>query len=139
MNSFYKRRNPHKLYRDKENALIAGVCAGIAEYFGWNRKGMRLVTALLCLVPPFTPFMIVSYIILAVFLPVKPAGLYETKEQAEFWRGVSNAPSDVFGSLSHRFKELNMRLQRMEAFVTSKEFEIDRELERSRKKKSDTA
>lgn len=139
MNSFYKRRNPHKLYRDKENALIAGVCAGIAEYFGWNRKGMRLVTALLCLVPPFTPFMIVSYIILAIFLPVKPAGLYETKEQAEFWRGVSNAPSDVFGSLSHRFKELNMRLQRMEAFVTSKEFEIDRELERSRKKKSDTA
>lgn len=139
MNSFYKRRNPHKLYRDKENALIAGVCAGIAEYFGWNRKGMRLVTALLCLVPPFMPFMIVSYILLAIFLPVKPAGLYETKEQAEFWRGVSNAPSDVFGSLSHRFKELNMRLERMEAFVTSKEFEIDRELDRSRKKRSDSA
>jgi len=139
MNSFYKRRNPHKLYRDKENALIAGVCAGIAEYFGWNRKGMRLVTALLCLVPPFMPFMIVSYILLAIFLPVKPAGLYETKEQAEFWRGVSNAPSDVFGSLSHRFKELNLRLERMEAFVTSKEFEIDRELDRSRKKRSDSA
>jgi phage shock protein C len=116
MNSLYERRNPHKLYRDKENALIAGVCAGIAEYFGWNRKGMRLIYALLCLIPPFFPFMAV--------------GLYETKEQAEFWRGVSNAPSDVFGSLSHRFRELTLRLERMEAFVTSKEFEIDRELSR---------
>ncbi|MDX1554614.1 MAG: envelope stress response membrane protein PspC, partial [Xanthomonadales bacterium] len=132
MNTFYERRNPHKLYRDKENAMIAGVCAGIAEYFGWNRKGMRVVTALLCLVPPFMPFIIVSYIILAIVLPAKPAGLFETQEQAEFWRGVSNAPSDVFGSLSHRFRELNLRLEKMEAFVTSKEFEIDRELSRER-------
>jgi hypothetical protein len=36
----------------------------------------------------------------------------------------------VFGALSHRFRQLNQRLERMEAFVTSKEFEIDRELER---------
>lgn len=132
MNAFYERRNPHKLYRDKKNAIIAGVCAGLAGYFGWNVKGMRVATVLLCLIPPFLPFMIVSYIILAIFLPVKPGDLYETQEQAEFWRGVSNAPSDVFGSLSHRFKELNMRLERMEAFVTSKEFEIDRELNRAR-------
>jgi phage shock protein C len=133
MNSLYERQNPHKLYRDRENALIAGVCAGIAEYFAWNRKGVRLVTAVLFLVPPFLPFVAVSYILLAIFLPVKPEGLYKTKEQrekAEFWRGVSNAPSDVFGSLSHRFRELNLRLERMEAFVTSKEFEIDRELSR---------
>lgn len=134
MNSLYERRNPHKLYRDKEHAMIAGVCAGIAEYFGWNRKGMRLVTALLCLVPPFTPFIVVSYIILAIILPAKPVGLFETKEQAAFWRGVSNAPSDVFGSLSHRFKELNLRLEKMEAFVTSKEFEIDHELNRERRR-----
>lgn len=132
MNALYERRNPHKLFRDKENAMIAGVCAGIAEYFGWNRKGMRLVTALLFVVPPFFPFMVVSYLALAIFLPIKPAGLYETQAQADFWRGVSNAPSDVFGSLSHRFRELNLRLQKMEAFVTSKEFEIDRELGREK-------
>ena len=130
MSNFYKRQNPHKLFRDKENAMLAGVCAGIADYAGFNRKGVRVVTALLCLMPPFFPFVVVSYIVLAILLPVKPANLYETEEQAEFWRGVSNAPSDVFGSLSHRFRELNMRLERMEAFVTSKEFEIDRELGR---------
>ena len=130
MNQLYERRNPHRLFRDRENAMLAGVCAGIAEYFGLNRKGVRLVTVLLMLFPPFFAFVVFSYVILAIVLPAKPADLYETKEQAEFWRGVSTAPSDVFGALSHRFKELNLRLERMEAFVTSKEFEIDRELGR---------
>jgi phage shock protein C len=130
MKQFYERKNPHRLYRDRENAMLAGVCAGVAEYFGLNRKGVRLITVLLMLFPPFFAFVAVTYIVLAIVLPAKPAGLYESQEQAEFWRGVSHAPHDVFGALSHRFKELNLRLERMEAFVTSKEFEIDRELGR---------
>ena len=130
MNRLSERKNPHRLFRDREHAMIAGVCAGIAEYFGLNRKGVRVATVLLMLLPPFFAFVVVSYVVLAIVLPVKPVDLYETQEQAEFWRGVNNAPSDVFGALSHRFKELNLRLQRMEAYVTSREFEIDRELER---------
>jgi phage shock protein C len=130
MNDFYKHKNPHRLFRDKENGMIAGVCAGIAEYFGLNRKGVRLVTFLFMLFPPFFAFVVISYIVLAIVLPVKPSNLFENTEQAEFWRGVSNAPSDVFGALRHRFRELNHRLEKMEAFVTSKEFEIDRELGR---------
>ena len=130
MNEFYKHKNPHRLFRDKENAVLAGVCAGIAEYFGLNRKGVRLVTFLFMLFPPFFAFVVVSYIILAIVIPVKPTDLYESSEQAEYWRRVRNAPSDVFGALRHRFRELNHRLEKMEAFVTSREFEIDQELGR---------
>ncbi len=130
MSDFYKHKNPHRLFRDKENAVLAGVCAGIAEYFGLNRKGVRLVTFLLMLFPPFFAFVVISYVVLTIVLPVKPVDLYESSEQAEFWRGVSNAPSDVFGALRHRFRELNHRLEKMEAFVTSREFEIDQELGR---------
>ena len=130
MNDFYKHKNPHRLFRDKEHAILAGVCAGIAEYFGLNRKGVRLVTFLFMLFPPFFAFIAISYIVLAIVLPVKPNDLYESTEQAEFWRGVSNAPSDVFGAMRHRFRELNHRLEKMEAFVTSREFEIDQELGR---------
>ncbi len=130
MSDFYKRQNPHRLFRDKEHAVLTGVCAGIADYFGFNRKGTRVAMVVLLFIPPFCPFVIVSYIVLTIVLPIKPADLYESKEQANFWRGVSNAPADVFGALSHRFRELNFRLERMEAFVTSKEFEIDRELGR---------
>jgi phage shock protein C len=130
MSDFYKHKNPHRLFRDKEHAVLAGVCAGIAEYFGLNRKCVRLVTFLFICFPPFFGFIIISYVVLAIVLPVKPGDLFESSEQAEFWRGVSNAPSDVFGALRHRFRELNHRLQKMEAFVTSREFEIDRELGR---------
>lgn len=125
-----ERENPHRLYRDREHAMLAGVCAGLAEYFGLNRCGVRIATVLLMLIPPFFAFVVITYIVLALVLKPKPADLYETPEQAEFWRGVNNAPSDVFGRLSHRFRELNLRLERMEAYVTSKEFEIDRELGR---------
>jgi phage shock protein C len=130
MREAYKRENPHRLYRDKQNAVIAGVCAGIANYFGFNRKGVRVATVLIMFCPPFIPFVVVSYIILAILIPVMPVELKADDERAVFWRNVSNAPIDVFGSLRHRFKELNVRLEKMEAYVTSKEFEFDRELGR---------
>jgi hypothetical protein len=44
------------------------------------------------------------------------------------------APSDVFSNLSHRFKELDRRLQKMEAFVTSREFTMDSELGRNHRR-----
>ena len=129
MSDLYRRANPHRLYRDRENAMIAGVCAGLAEYFGFNRKALRCITA--CFAIFFLPFVAMSYLVLAIVLPVRPVEMKIDDEQAKFWRGVSNAPSDVFGNLRHRFRELDLRVQKMEAFVTSREFEIDRELGRN--------
>lgn len=122
-------RNPHRLYRDPQNGIIAGVCAGLASYFGFNRRCLRVVVAIGAIF--FLPFVVVSYLVLAILLPVKPVEVEVDEEKADFWRGVSNAPSDVFSNVRHRFRELDLRLQRMEAFVTSPEFEIDRELARS--------
>lgn len=129
MSNLNQRSNPHRLYRDRENAMIAGVCAGIAEYFGFNRKCLRVITAIGFIV--FMPFVVISYIILAIVLPVRPKEVEIDDEKADFWRGVSNAPSDVFSNVKHRFRELDLRLQKMEAFVTSREFDIDRELGRT--------
>jgi phage shock protein C len=126
MSDLYERKNPHRLYRDKENAMLAGVAAGLANYFGLNRKGLRLIMAVATVF--FFPFMLPAYIILAIILPVKPQDLYQDESQEKFWRGVSMAPTDVFSNLSHRFRELDLRLQKMEAYVTSREFEMDREL-----------
>ncbi len=129
MSDLYERKNPHRLYRDRENAIVAGVCAGLADYFGLNRRGLRLIAAVCTLF--FMPFMVPAYIILAIILPARPANLYEDENQEKFWRGVSMAPADVFSNLSHRFKELDRRLQKMEAFVTSREFTMDSELGRN--------
>jgi len=129
MSDLYERKNPHRLYRDKDNAMLAGVCAGLANYFGLCRRGLRLIVAISTLF--FFPFVVPAYIILAIILPAKPEDLYKDESQEKFWRGVSMAPSDVFSNLSHRFRELDLRLQKMEAYVTSREFEMDRELERN--------
>lgn len=122
------KTNPHRLYRDRNNAMIAGVCAGLADYFGFNRRALRVVVAISFLM--FMPFVFVSYIVLAIVLPVKPDEPVIDEAKADFWRELSNAPADVFGNVRHRFRELDLRLQRMEAFVTSREFEFDRELKR---------
>ena len=38
-----------KLYRSKNERMIAGVCGGIAEYFGWDPSIVRVVCAVLAL------------------------------------------------------------------------------------------
>jgi phage shock protein C len=129
MSDLYERKNPHRLYRDKDNAILTGVCAGLADYFGLCRKGLRIVVAICTFF--FFPFVVLAYIVLSIILPVKPQDLYQDESQEKFWRGVSMAPTDVFSNLSHRFKELDLRLQKMEAYITSREFDMDRELGRS--------
>lgn len=122
------RHNPHRLYRNREAAKIAGVCAGIADYFGFNLCAVRALTIISVFI--FFPVTLIAYVLLALILPSRPESLYQSPEQETFWREVSNAPADVFGDLRHRFRNLESRLRRMEAYVTSSGFEIDRELRR---------
>lgn len=129
MSEYGRTRNPHRLYRNREKAMLAGVCAGLADYFGFNLKAVRVLVFLSLFV--FPPVTIIGYLVLAVLLPSRPTEMPKPEdEEAQFWRGVSNAPADVFSAARHRFRELDRRLQRLEAFVTSREFEIDRELGR---------
>lgn len=128
MSDLYEHKNPHRLYRDKDKAILGGVCAGFADYFGLNLKAVRLIV-IACSVF-FFPVAVVTYVVLVILLPSRPQNLYKSEAQEKFWRGVSIEPSNVFSNLSHRFKELDMRLQKMETYITSKEFEMDRELGR---------
>jgi phage shock protein PspC (stress-responsive transcriptional regulator) len=40
-----------ELRRPKEGRMIAGVCAGIADRYGWSRTGVRVIALLSCLLP----------------------------------------------------------------------------------------
>jgi phage shock protein C len=126
--SFWSRdsawRNPHRLYRDVENARLAGVCAGIADYFGFRRRGVRLV-AVLCLIFFSVPTAL-TYLALAIVLPKRPPRLYASPEEEVFWRGVATAPDDTLKRLNHVFADLDRRLAGMERAVTSPEFDLHR-------------
>lgn len=121
-----------KLYRDTEHKIIAGVCAGLAEKHGMPRVLVRLIAVLL-LFTPLTLLVVIAYCVAAFVVPPKPRDLYGSPEEEVFWRSVNSAPSDTFGQLRHRFREIENRLRRMEAYITSKEFELDRELGRDRR------
>lgn len=61
----------YTLYRDPANGRIAGVCAGLAEYFEVGTGLMRILFVLMVFVT--TPVIaILVYVILAVVLPVRP-------------------------------------------------------------------
>ena len=114
----------HHLYRDPENGILAGVCAGIAAYFGLERIIVRLafVVALILFFPPTA----IAYVVLAIALPRRPPGLYASREDEAFWRGVATAPEDAFSGLKRRFGDLERRLRDMERSVTSSEFDLRR-------------
>lgn len=56
--------------KKSSNKMIAGVCAGIAEHFGWDVTITRIVYALASFFMAGFPGLIV-YIILAVIMPSK--------------------------------------------------------------------
>ena len=57
------------LTRPRQGAVIAGVCAGLAERFGWSPFAVRLVFLLSCLLPG--PQFVV-YLVLWVIMPRRP-------------------------------------------------------------------
>jgi phage shock protein C len=116
--------NPHRLYRDLDNAWLAGVCAGIAEYLG-VAVGLVRVAAVLGLIF-FLPATVVAYLVLAFVLRPKPPRLFESREDEVFWRGVSAAPDESAATLRRKFRDIEERLARMEAHITSEEFELNR-------------
>ena len=106
---------------------MLGVCAGVADYFGFDRSIVRAVTAV-CAV--FFPTTIIAYFILGMLLEHSP----ETEQMAstydrELRRRVRSEPHSTLHSQRHRFRELDRRLQRLEKYVTSKRFRLDREFQ----------
>ena len=111
--------------------MLAGVCAGIADYFGFSLAGTRVATVMLALV--LLPWVFIGYIALAMMLPVKTRPLYRDEEGEQVWGSVRRAPISTLSQVRHQFREMEVRMQRMERYVTSSRFKLDRdfrELER---------
>jgi phage shock protein C len=116
--------NPHRLYRDPRRGKVFGVCAGIADYLGFDALPVRIL-AVLGLVF-FTMPTLIGYFLLAFLLKPKPDGLYGSPQDEEFWRSVAMKPDRTLGGLRHKFRDLERRIGAMEACVTTREFELNR-------------
>ena len=60
-----------KLYRSTSNRMVAGVCAGVAEYLNLDPTVIRVIWAIASL---FGFLGVVAYIACAFIIPEKPDG-----------------------------------------------------------------
>jgi phage shock protein C len=124
-----KEPTPNRLYRNADKGVLAGVCAGIADYFGFDANIVRVlvVIATLFFGGPLIP---IAYIVLALLLPKDPRPGRIDEEDDSIERRVRTEPHATLATVRHRFRELEGRLQRLEKYVTSERFKLDREFER---------
>lgn len=119
----------NRLYRDSANGMIFGVCAGLADYFGFDLKITRICVALGGIF--FFPTVIIIYVILGLLLDDTSDSPQErrVRDDPELRRRVRAEPHATLRSVRHRYREMERRLQRLEKHVTSKKYNLQREFD----------
>lgn len=115
-----------RLYRDPRHRRIRGVCAGIAAWLGVPVLAVRIPWVIFLIWNP--PLALISYFVLAWLLPDRPDDLFADEKEEAFWQQVRKEPVGTVHDLRHRFRTNERRLRAIEAYVTSSEFELNREL-----------
>lgn len=115
-----------RYYRDKQNGKLAGVCSGLADYTGvetlWIRLGVIMLTIAF-------GWPLIAYFVIAWLAPVKPIGLYSSREEQKFWQGVRANPSRSARDVRASFRELDRRLADIELYYTSRNKRLEDEIE----------
>ncbi len=141
-----------ELYRNPSRGKIAGVCAGIADYFGWETWLVRILVVSGVLFG--MPFLILGYVAAWFILdkhpksPSKRAKFNQTenssrhykkqeceyeeanepiKVKARVWQS-GEPPKQAFHDIRKKFRSLEKQLQAIEQYVTSSEFTVAREI-----------
>ncbi|WP_162046601.1 envelope stress response membrane protein PspC [Vibrio taketomensis] len=121
-----------ELYRDTVNGKLTGVCAGLANYIGaevWLVRILVISAALL----GGSFLVLLIYIALTLMLEKQPANYVEqlrAKQEHKLkdkpWQS-GQSPEQLLATLDNDFSVLETKLRRMEAYVTSDTFKVNRE------------
>lgn len=71
-------------YRDPANGIFMGVCAGLADQFGFRLGPLRVIAVLALLL--FTVPTILVYVVAGLLLPGKPLTYYGSADERDLWR-----------------------------------------------------
>jgi phage shock protein C len=120
-----------RFYRDKRNGKVMGICAGIADYTGFDVSLVRIcmIAALFLSSGSIIPV----YFIAGWVAPTKPRELdFADREERQFWQGVRASPARTARDIRSRFRDLDRRLADIESYVTSENRTLSREIEQLR-------
>ncbi|MEL6238833.1 MAG: envelope stress response membrane protein PspC [Pseudomonadota bacterium] len=118
-----------KLYRDKHNGKIMGVCAGVAEYTGidaiWIRLGVVALTIGL-------GWPLLAYFVVGMILNKKPPYLYRDEGEEKYWQRVRQSPKRTAREIRANFRDIDRRLAAVEAHYVSSNPRLTAEIDRLR-------
>ena len=116
-----------QFYLDKQHAKVKGVCAGISDYTGIDVTWVRVIAVVLM---PFTHLLALAvYFIIAAVAQDKPAGLYDSADDARFWQGVRSNPKRSAAEVRSTMRDLDRRLADIETFYTSRNSQLASEID----------
>lgn len=124
--------NGRPLYRIPESGKIAGVCAGIADYFNFETWLVRVVAASIFLLGG-SGIIFIIYVLLWMILDIKPGSTKNKHQHKEIevkkkvWQAGEPAKA-ALRDVSSQFRQLEVRLQQLERHVTSDSFDLKREI-----------
>jgi len=114
------------LYRSR-NGTFAGVCRGLADYYGFSVGWLRFLVVMLMLFSGIWP-MVILYVIAAMVMKPEPMRPIETADEQFFYDDYVQSRHSAARRIKRRYDQLDRRLRRMEDRVTAKEFDWDRRM-----------
>ena len=147
MNS-YSDTSRQRLYRDADRAVLGGVCAGLAGYFGLNLKVTRFLAVIAFLMA--MPMAVMAYLAAVFLIPAESRSDDEVFVETRCCWGVRRAKRRAAASrkrrkprakrehtappagpsvqdVRQRYRSLDKRLAELEKQVTSPRFQLEQE------------
>ncbi len=146
----YSETSARRLYRDADRAVLGGVCAGLAGYFGLNLKVTRFLAFIAFLMA--MPFAIVAYLAAVCLIPAASQrghgivtetrccwGLRTSRRSRRSRRSRKVREADEttertaapagpsVKDVRERYRSLDKRLAELEKQVTSPRFQLEQE------------
>ncbi len=133
----YSESTGRRLYRDADRAMLGGVCAGLAGYFGLNLKVTRILAFIAFLMA--MPFAVIGYLAAVCLIPAASTrGGEAVVESRCCWRArrrrrppppveEPEPRRDALREIREKSRSLDKRLRDLEKEVTSRRFQLEQE------------
>ena len=127
--SMYERMYERRFCRRTDRALLGGVCAGFADYFGFNLRVTRLLAVIAFVMA--MPMAVITYLAIVFLVPADSSRLAKRadrkRRRSKHAVPPRPAPSPTVSDVRRRCQSLDKRMAQLEKYVTSSRYNLDRE------------
>lgn len=136
-----------RFYRSADRALLGGVCAGLADYFGFNLRVLRFMAIIAFVIA--MPMAVIAYLAAVFLIPARSLNGSESYERRRDGRAgkdrkcsrrerrrakkaarheQESAPSVAAMEIREKCQALDERIVELEKIITSSSYQLDREI-----------